>query len=337
MKKNNGITLIKFLILIFILILIISFIFLISLTDIKQTIIICYKSLTKQINLDNEIAENEILMGITDVHGEGIVINILDGNDLIHQEDLIILIDELKNAGSQAISINEQRITNSTYLYCDGTVILIDGEKIGNPFTIKAIGNAETIYGALTRNKGYLNTLNRDGIVIDVEKNENIEIAKTTNNDLLNYSKNMNRISTLAKSNQLVGKSSVSGSGLEIVIDENTSKLTAISFIQIINDLNSAGALAISINDQRIINMTDIMDINNSYVLVNSIPISSPYTIKVIGNQENILESINYTNSQINKILDKDITVDMYKIFNLKIEKYLPKKAKNKMIIDYLK
>ena len=55
--------------------------------------------------MNEEISNNEILMGITDVTGEGIIINILDGSDLIHQEDLIILLDELKNAGSQAISI----------------------------------------------------------------------------------------------------------------------------------------------------------------------------------------------------------------------------------------
>ena len=174
MKNNKGITLIKLLIIIMIVIFVIFFIRLKFSVQIDQTINIIYKTLTKQIDIDKEIKENEILMGITDVKGEGIEIHILDGKDIIHQEDLIILIDELKNAGSQAISINEQRITNSTYLYCDGSVILIDGEKIGNPFTIKAIGNSEVIYGALNRNKGYISTLKKDGIEINIEKKQNI-------------------------------------------------------------------------------------------------------------------------------------------------------------------
>lgn len=337
MKKNKGITLIKLLIMIMIVIFVMFIISLKFSTNIGQTINIIYQTLTKQIDIDKEIKENEILMGITDVKGEGIEIHILDGKDIIHQEDLIILIDELKNAGSQAISINDQRITNSTYLYCDGSVILIDGEKIGNPFTIKAIGNSETIYGALNRNKGYISTLKKDGIEIIIEKKENIEIAKTNNKQLVNYNKDKTKIISLIDSNQIVGKSDIQGKGIEIVIYENKAKLTAVSFLQIINDLNSAGAKAISINEQRITNMSDIMDISSKYVLVNSIPISAPYTIKVIGNQEKIKEVLNYNNSQINKILSKGNDVEIYNSLNLKIDKYTQKKDKNKMIIDYLK
>ena len=119
MKKNTGITLIGLLIICFTIFIVGFIVYYKFGNDIGQTLDITYKVITGQINLDEEISNNEILMGITDVKGEGIIIHVLDGNDLIHQEDLIIIIDELKNAGSQAISINEQRITNSTYLYCD--------------------------------------------------------------------------------------------------------------------------------------------------------------------------------------------------------------------------
>ena len=107
--------------------------------------------------------------------------------------------------------------------------------------------------------------------------------------------------------------------------------------MQIINDLNSAGAKAISINGQRITNMTDVMDISSKYVLVNSIPISAPYKIKAVGNQEKIIEILNYSNSQINKILSKGNEVEIYNCSNLKIDKYTQKKDKNKMLIEYLK
>lgn len=281
-KKNKGITLIS---IVFIIIAIILAILLLFSSNYFQNLStkasILYQAITNQINMEEEIKENEKMLGVTDVTGEGIVIHILDGNDLIHQEDLIILIDELKNSGSQAISINEQRITNSTYLYCDGAVILIDGVKIGNPFQMKAIGNAETLYGALTRNKGYLETLKKDGIEISVEKQEKIDIPKTKKEKLYEYQNN-NKIEKLFLTNQMTGKSKMLGKGLQIVIEENSTKLTALSFLQIINDLNSAGVDAISINGQRITNMTDIMDISNTYVLVNSIPIKAPYIIDVI-------------------------------------------------------
>ena len=80
-------------------------------------------------------------------------------------------------------------------MYCDGSVILIDGEKIGNPFTIKAIGNSEVIYGALNRNKGYISTLKKDGIEINMnadqivneylrEKNKNSELEELLENSI---------------------------------------------------------------------------------------------------------------------------------------------------------
>lgn len=293
--------------------------------------------ITGQINIDEEIAKNEILLGITDVKGEGIVINILDGQDLIHQEDLIIMIDELKNSGAQAISINDQRITNSTYLYCDGAVILIDGEKIGNPFTIKAIGDSETIYGAITRNKGYISVLEKDKLEVNIEKSDNVEIVKTKNKTLLNYGENKNAIEKLKISNQLIGKADMRNSGIEVEIKETKAKLSALSFLQMINDLNSGGAKAISINGQRVTSMTDIMDISNTYVLINSIPISGPYIIEAIGDKEKLEEALYYSNSQYNKIRAKGNEVQIYEVPYLTVNQYVQKKDKNKMTIDYLK
>lgn len=337
MKEKQGITLIKLILIIVIVLLLIFIIF--SSRCFKNFCIkanIAYEAITNKINIEDEIQENEKLIGTTDVIGEGIIINILDGNDLIHQEDLIILIDELKNAGSQAISINEQRITNYTYLYCDGTVILIDGIKIGNPFTIKAIGNSETIYGALTRNKGYLEALKKDGIEIKVEKNKEINILKTSRKNLYEY-QNKNNIEKLYLTNKITGKSDVIGNGMQIVIEENSAKLTALSFLQIINDLNSVGVEAISINGQRITNMTDIMDISNTYVLINSIPIEGPYFIDVIGDIDKIEETLNYNNSYITKLKNKGNNIDIKYINNIKIKKYTQRKDQNKMLVNYLK
>ena len=231
MKNNKGLSLTKLIVIVLILLVVVSFIIINFNTDISQCISIFNQMITGQINVEEEIAENEILLGVTDVKGEGIVISILDGKDLIHQEDLIIMIDELKNAGAQAISINDQRITNSTYLYCDGSVILIDGEKIGNPFTIKAIGNSETIYGAITRNKGYISVLKKDELEINIEQSKDVEIVKTKNKNLLNYGENKSNIEKLKISNQLIGKADMRNSGIEIEIKETKAKLSALSFL----------------------------------------------------------------------------------------------------------
>jgi uncharacterized protein YlxW (UPF0749 family) len=289
-------------------------------------------------NIEEQIASKEVLLGTTDVHGEGIVININDGNDLIHQEDIVILLDELKNAGAEAISVNEQRIISNTYVYCDGSVILIDGVKIGNPFVIKAIGDSETIYGAITRNKGYVATLTKDGIQVDVQKSEELEISKTNKTIMQNVVNEKNSVKKLKKIDKLIGNLSVSGSGVEITIDTSkTSDITAITLLQLINDLNSAGAEAISINDNRIVNMTDLMDINKEYILVDSNCIGSPYVIKAIGNISKLRNTMNLENSTISKLRrsGKDIE-EKYKAY-LKIDEYTVSRGKNKLLQKYVK
>ena len=164
-RKNEGLTVIKLLIITIIILVCLALLNYYGVfIKISEKADILYKTITRQINIEEEIRENEKLIGTTDVEGQGITISILDGKDLIHQEDLIILIDELKNAGSQAISINEQRIATNTYLYCDGSVILIDGFKIGNPFIIKAIGDPSTLESTLLGNGGYIETLKKERI-----------------------------------------------------------------------------------------------------------------------------------------------------------------------------
>ena len=126
-------------------------------------------------------------------------------------------------------------------------------------------------------------------------------------------------------------------SGIEVEIKETKAKLSALSFLQMINDLNSGGAKAISINGQRVTSMTDIMDISNTYVLINSIPISGPYIIEAIGDKEKLEEALYYSNSQYNKIRAKGNEVQIYEVPYLTVNQYVQKKDKNKMTIDYLK
>ena len=99
----------------------------------------------------------------------------------------------------------------------------------------------------------------------------------------------------LGQVNITLGKTDMQGEGIEITLkdtnNEEISRITADDLILIINSLKAAGAEAISINDERIINMTDIVDINNSFIKINGQRIVSPYVIKAIGNQS-YLESI---------------------------------------------
>lgn len=145
------------------------------------------------INKEEEIKLNNILLGLTDVKGDGIIITLKDNNNvslsnigpldnieyyLVHAGDLVEVVNALKNAGAEAISINGQRITNSTAIYCAGNVVKVNGEKISSPIEIKAIGSPELLYGSMTIPGGYIELLEETGVIVDIKKSINITINK---------------------------------------------------------------------------------------------------------------------------------------------------------------
>ena len=141
---------------------------------------------------ERELKKNNTLLGLTNVTGSGIVIELEDGkldnsiltmdnpsSVLIHNDDLISLLNELRNAGAEAVEINGQRVVNSSAITCEGNIIKINGEKIGSPFTIKAIGSQALLYGQIIREGSYLNLMADRGVnVKSVSQEENIYISK---------------------------------------------------------------------------------------------------------------------------------------------------------------
>ena len=94
--------------------------------------------------LQAELKETEDLLGKNSVTGEGIIIKMSNnGSSKINSEDLLNLVNILKNAGAEAISINEIRIVYDTYIVDinEKNHITIGGEYVVAPYTIKAIGN----------------------------------------------------------------------------------------------------------------------------------------------------------------------------------------------------
>ena len=138
---------------------------------------------TELTELENEIKEKNKVVGLSEVTGNGIVITINDNQDIslnnwladpnlliVPDSDLISVVNELKNAGAEAISINEQRLVSTSSIECDGNIIKVNGEKIGAPFTIKAIGLPEVLIN-VDRFGGYLDNLKETRYLkVSVEK-----------------------------------------------------------------------------------------------------------------------------------------------------------------------
>ena len=115
-----------------------------------------------------KISNNYSKLYKVDVINSSIDINKIEG----------IIINELKIAGAEAISINGKRIVNSTSINCAGNVIQINGEKVGSPFVINAIGDKDLLYGELTKNGGTLYKLKKYGVLTSIKKADSIEIDK---------------------------------------------------------------------------------------------------------------------------------------------------------------
>ena len=140
-------------------------------------------------NLEKKIKDANILLGATEVTGQGVIVTVEDGKEtqttlapedlLIHDADILSIINELKNAGAEAIDVNGQRIVNTTSVSCDGNVVTVNGEKVSSPFVISAIGLPEQM-ATLNRPGGYLERLRSWGIKADLQKAKKITIPKYT-------------------------------------------------------------------------------------------------------------------------------------------------------------
>ena len=137
---------------------------------------------------EQELKENNMLLGVVDVKGEGVQIDLQDAqvtdatlnaaDQIVHYDDVQWIVNELKNAGAEAIEVNGQRIVNSTSVTCEGNIIKINGERVGSPFCIKAIGSKNLLYGGLERAGSYMDYLRERGLVAEIKKVDDITIAK---------------------------------------------------------------------------------------------------------------------------------------------------------------
>lgn len=154
--------------------------------------------------IGNELIKNRMLLGQTDVEGEGITITLRDiSNDmfynsddpdlidkLIHNFDITYVINDLRNAGAEAISINGQRVIDRTEVICDGTLLKVNGIKIAAPFYINAIGSKEVLKNYMLSDEKHLKFMMiTRSIGVEIKTQDSIKIqayAYSIDKDFLN-------------------------------------------------------------------------------------------------------------------------------------------------------
>jgi uncharacterized protein YlxW (UPF0749 family) len=92
-------------------------------------------------------------------------------SNLIHDEDIDRVINETRASGSEAISVNGQRVVALTAIRCAGPVVLVNGVPTTPPVVIKAIGDPDTLLNALNMRGGVLDMMRRfDPAMVKIDK-----------------------------------------------------------------------------------------------------------------------------------------------------------------------
>lgn len=141
--------------------------------------------------LEKELEIAMMASGALDMKGTGIIAKLDDGvrplyngedpnNVLVHDLDILIIINDLKEAGAEAISINGQRITNTTEISCAGYTVKVNNIFIARPFTIKAIGDPKMLKAALLAPMQWGDALLAWGLIFEVDESDEVEIRGYT-------------------------------------------------------------------------------------------------------------------------------------------------------------
>ena len=119
------------------------------------------------------------------------------------------------------------------------------------------------------------------------------------------------------------GLTPVEGEGIVITLtDTEEIAYKAEDLLDLVNELRDAGAEAISINNERIVNMSDIVDISTRYIKVNSEIISAPYIVKVIGDRTYLNSALTIKNGYFDIKQKEGYTIEIQEKNNVKINKY---------------
>jgi len=117
--------------------------------------------------------------GLDPVGGPGVTISIrgpIDG------EGLEELINELRNAGAEAISVGSVRVVTGVVVVGQPGAAQVDGTSLGAAFDLDAIGAPDKLTGSLTRSGGVIAQLaaTLPDVVVTVTPTDRLELPATT-------------------------------------------------------------------------------------------------------------------------------------------------------------
>lgn len=128
-------------------------------------------------SLQQRLDELRVLAGTVAVEGEGVRITVQDPERYMTQDLLVDSVQELRDAGAEAIAVNETRLVASSSFTTRNGKLVLDDVLLEPPFVVTAIGPSDTISKALTIPGGALDSLqSRPQVTAVVEVLEELTI-----------------------------------------------------------------------------------------------------------------------------------------------------------------
>jgi uncharacterized protein YlxW (UPF0749 family) len=118
-----------------------------------------------------------ILTGTVPATGPGIVITINDRDHKITAARLLDALQELRDAGAEAVQIGDVRVVADTWFADVDGAIQIGGERVSEPYVIKAIGDSATMASAMEIPGGVSETVRGDGAQASVRQTNEVAIT----------------------------------------------------------------------------------------------------------------------------------------------------------------
>jgi uncharacterized protein YlxW (UPF0749 family) len=124
-----------------------------------------------------QLSDLQILAGVVPVRGPGVAIRIEDPGGVFEFGLLLDLVQELRDAGAEAIAVNGRRVGGTTAFSERGGAVTVDGQAVAQPYEVLAIGDPATLEVGLRIPGGAADTLDAlEGTKIGVERRSELRV-----------------------------------------------------------------------------------------------------------------------------------------------------------------
>ena len=126
---------------------------------------------------EQQLAALAVLAATVPVTGPGVEVTITDPEDSVGYDTMIDIVQELRDAGAEAVAINQRRVGPTSSFGERSGEVTLDGEVLTRPYVVRAIGAPATIEGALKIPGGVTDTLRSlDGVAADVVRRAKVDL-----------------------------------------------------------------------------------------------------------------------------------------------------------------